>query len=177
MWTIVTGVDIEQLDGWVQNMTEDGQVKLSVIQEKISSMSPVEGLDVTGFKSMWKSLLKTTKATKISSDVFMKHVTEQIKKQKLTEVDNDQLDAWTETMVEDGEVKISVMEEAIDANNKSPVDGLDVTDLETVLKTLTKLKQLKIPTTTIIKNMSEHIWKQYGQKKSQEFDQLLIDKV
>ena len=68
MWTIVTGVDIEQLDGWVQNMTENGQVKLSVIQEKISSMSPVEGLDVTGFKSMWKSLLKTTKATKISSD-------------------------------------------------------------------------------------------------------------
>ena len=120
MWTIVTGVDIEQLNGWVQNMTENGQVKLSVIQEKISSMSPVEGLDVTGIKSMWKSLLKTTKATKISSDAIMKHMKEQIKKQKLTEVDIDQLDAWIQKMVEDGEVKISVIEDAIDANNKSP---------------------------------------------------------
>ena len=39
------------------------------------------------------------------------------------------------------------------------------------------MREVKIPSTTLMKNMIEQIGKQYGQKKSQEFDEFLISKV
>ena len=98
--------------------------------------------------------------------------------QIVTRVNIGQLDGWIQTLSEDGDVSLSCMKEAIDANGKeSPVDGLDVKDFQQVYKNLSKMREVKIPSTTVMKNMIEQIGKQYGQKKSQEFDEFLITKV
>ena len=37
MWQIVTGVDIGQLDAWIQTLSDDGEVRLSVMKEAIDA--------------------------------------------------------------------------------------------------------------------------------------------
>ena len=98
--------------------------------------------------------------------------------QIVTGVDIGQLDAWIQTLSDDGAVSLSCMKEDIESNGKeSPVDGLDVKDFQQVHKNLSNMREVKIPSTTLMKNMIEQIGKQYGQKKSQEFDEFLISKV
>ena len=98
--------------------------------------------------------------------------------QIVTGVDIKQLDTWINTLNEDdGQVKLSVLQKSINGNQQSPVDGLTVSDFKTVLKNLTKLKLVKADGSLILKYFMEQIRKQYGQRRSQEFDQLLIMKV
>ena len=92
--------------------------------------------------------------------------------QIITGVDIEGMDEWIQPMSENGEVSLSKIKEA-----EPSIDGLAVTDFKTVLKNLMKLRMVKIPSIIIMKHMVEQIGKQFGQKKSQEFDQLLMIKV
>ena len=84
-----------------------------------------------------------------------------------------QLDSWLESISgEDGQVCLP-----FELNDVSSVDGLKVTDFKAVAKKLSKLRMKKIPSFTVMMHMTDQIRNQYGQRKNQEFDLLLLLKV
>ena len=97
--------------------------------------------------------------------------------QIVTGVDFKQLDNWLQAITEEGKIKISVLKNAIDDIDVSPVEGLDKADLRMVHKNLTKTKMLEITSSDVLRAFLEQIEKQYGQKNNQELDQFMIMKV
>merc|ERR1719422_936576 len=95
---------------------------------------------------------------------------EKIMWQTITGVNFSQLDSWLKSISgEDGQVCLP-----FELNDVSPVDGLKVTDFKAVEKKLAKLRMNKIPSSTVMMHMTEQIRNQYGQRKNQEFDQVLL---
>ena len=93
--------------------------------------------------------------------------------QTITGVNFGQLDSWLTSIIgEDGQVCLP-----FELNDVSPVDGLKFTDFKAVEKKLAKLRMNKIPSSTVMMHMTEQIRNQYGQRKNQEFDQVLLLKV
>ena len=93
--------------------------------------------------------------------------------QTITGVNFSQLDSWLKSVSgEDCQVCLP-----FELNDVSPVDGLKFTDFKAVEKKLSKLRMNQIPSSTVMMHMTEQIRNQYGQRKNQEFDQLLIEKV
>ena len=78
----------------------------------------------------------------------------------------------TSIIGEDGQVCLP-----FELNDVSPVNGLKFTDFKAVEKKLSKLRMNKIPSSTVMMHMTEQIRNQYGQRKNQEFDQVLLIKV
>ena len=93
--------------------------------------------------------------------------------ESVTGVDFKKLALWLESISgEDGQVCLP-----LEVTDVSQFEGLSVTDFKEVAKKLSKLKKSKIPSSTVMMLMVEQIRNQYGQRKSQEFDQMLLQKV
>ena len=95
MWQIVTGVDFEQLDEWLESINEDGEkVKITTLKKAVNSLkeSPVEGLAVADFEAVLKKLLKH-KESRIRSSLFMNSMVDQIVKQ-YGQKNNQELDLF-----------------------------------------------------------------------------------
>ena len=93
--------------------------------------------------------------------------------QTITGVNFSRLDSWLKSISgEDGQVCLP-----FELNDVSPVDGLKVTDFKAVEKKLLKLRMNKIPSSIVMMHMIDQIRNQYGQRKNQEFDQVLLLKV
>ena len=90
--------------------------------------------------------------------------------QIITGVNFDQLDSWIESIAENDDQICLPLEPP----TKSTVEGLAVTDFHTVAKELSKLKKNKISSSIVMMYMTEQIRNQYFQRKTQEFDQLLL---
>ena len=93
----------------------------------------------------------------------------------VTGVNYDELKRWIESISdEDDEVCMPI---EFNNNNKSPVNGMTIKVFKEVLKNLSKLKMAKIPSSIVLMYVIEQIHKQYGRKRIQEFDHLLLERV
>ena len=91
----------------------------------------------------------------------------------VTGVNYDELKRWIESISdEDDEVCMP-----IEFNNESPVNGLTIKNFKEIFKNLSKLKMAKIPSSIVLMYVIEQIHKQYGRKRIQEFDHLILERV